>query len=121
MKIVVMPALGVAMSEGVLLAWLKEPGDAVREGEPIMEIETDKSTVSVESPVDGILGPHLFEPDAIVPVGAEMTRILEPGDEQPRAGGESEAASVGGGSADVATPEPDQAETSGGASSPSAR
>jgi pyruvate dehydrogenase E2 component (dihydrolipoamide acetyltransferase) len=80
-KVVVMPALGVAMSEGVVLAWLKKPGDAVRKGEPIMEIETDKTTVEVESPGDGILGPHLFEPDAVVPVGVAMTHILEDGDD----------------------------------------
>jgi pyruvate dehydrogenase E2 component (dihydrolipoamide acetyltransferase) len=76
-----MPALGVAMSEGLLLQWLKSTGDAVVEGEPIMEIETDKSTVEVESPTDGVVGPLLFEPGAIVPVGVEMTRIIEPGDE----------------------------------------
>lgn len=76
-----MPALGVAMSEGLLLQWLKSTGDAIAEGEPIMEIETDKSTVEVESPVAGIVGPLLFEPGTIVPVGVEMTRILEAGDE----------------------------------------
>ncbi len=81
MKPVVMPALGVAMSEGLLLQWLKAPGDAVGKGEPIMEIETDKTTVEVESPVDGVLGPQLFEPGAVVPVGVEMTHVLEPGDE----------------------------------------
>jgi pyruvate dehydrogenase E2 component (dihydrolipoamide acetyltransferase) len=83
-KAVVMPALGVAMSEGLLLQWLKSTGDAVAEGEPIMEIETDKSTVEVESPATGILGPLLFEPGAIVPVGVEMTHIREAGDDLPR-------------------------------------
>src|SRR5512141_1999047 len=80
-KAVVMPALGVAMSEGLLLQWLRSTGDAVAEGEPIVEIETDKSTVEVESPVAGIMGPHLFEPGSVIPVGVEMTRILEAGDE----------------------------------------
>ncbi len=83
MKAVVMPALGVAMSEGLLLQWLKSTGDAVVEGEPIMEIETDKSTVEVESPAAGVLGPHLFEPGAVVPVGVEMTHIREAGDALP--------------------------------------
>ena len=78
-----MPALGVAMSEGLLLQWLKSTGDAVAEGEPIMEIETDKSTVEVESPVAGVVGPLLFEPGTIVPVGVEMTHILEAGDGLP--------------------------------------
>jgi pyruvate dehydrogenase E2 component (dihydrolipoamide acetyltransferase) len=83
MKAVVMPALGVAMTEGVLLHWLKSTGDTVVAGEPIMEIETDKSTVEVESPAAGILGPLLFEPGAVVPVGVEMTHIREAGDDLP--------------------------------------
>ena len=75
-----MPALGVAMSEGLLLQWLKSTGETVTAGEPIMEIETDKATVEVESPVAGVVGPLLFEAGAIVPVGTEMTYILEQDD-----------------------------------------
>ena len=80
MKAVVMPALGVAMTEGVLLNWLKASGDAVAKGEAIAEIETDKTTVEIESPSAGTVGSLLFEPGAIVPVGAPMTHIMEPGD-----------------------------------------
>ena len=80
MKSVVMPALGVAMSEGLLIQWLKSAGETVAAGEPILEIETDKVTVEVESPVAGVVGPLLFEAGTLVPVGTEMTRILEPGD-----------------------------------------
>jgi pyruvate dehydrogenase E2 component (dihydrolipoamide acetyltransferase) len=68
------------MSEGVLLRWLKAAGETVSAGEPIMEIETDKSTMDVESPAAGVVGALLFEPGAIVPVGVEMTHILEAGD-----------------------------------------
>ena len=75
-----MPALGVAMTEGVLLNWLKASGDDVAKGEAIAEIETDKTTVEIESPSAGIVGSLLFEPGAIVPVGAPMTHIMEPGD-----------------------------------------
>jgi pyruvate dehydrogenase E2 component (dihydrolipoamide acetyltransferase) len=80
-KAVVMPALGVAMSEGLLLQWLKSAGDTVAMGDPIMEIETDKATVEIESPAGGTVGPLLFQPGAVVPVGVEMTRILEAGDD----------------------------------------
>ena len=80
MKAVVMPALGVAMSEGTLLAWLKSAGEIVAAGDSIMEIETDKSTVEVESPATGVVGKLLFEPGAIVPVGVAMTHILEDGE-----------------------------------------
>lgn len=75
-----MPALGVAMSEGLLLQWLKSAGETVAAGESIMEIETDKSTMEVESPAAGVVGELLFEPGAVVPVGVEMTHILEEGD-----------------------------------------
>ena len=49
---VIMPALGVAQQTGTLLKWLKAEGQSVTKGEPLMEIETDKSTVEIES--DGI-------------------------------------------------------------------
>ncbi len=75
-----MPALGVAMSEGLLLQWLKSAGATIAAGEPIMEIETDKSTMEVESPAAGVVGKLLFQPGAVVPVGTEMTHILEEGD-----------------------------------------
>jgi pyruvate/2-oxoglutarate dehydrogenase complex dihydrolipoamide acyltransferase (E2) component len=79
-KAVTMPALGVAMSEGLLLGWLKSTGDAVAEGEPLMEIETDKSTMEIPSPAAGVVGPLLFEPGALVPVGVTMTHIVEAAD-----------------------------------------
>lgn len=75
-----MPALGVAMSEGLLLRWLKNTGDVVATGEPLVEIETDKSIMEIESPAAGVLGPLLFEPGIAVPIGVTMVQILEPGD-----------------------------------------
>lgn len=78
-----MPALGVAMSEGVLVRWMKAAGDAVTEGEPIMEIETDKSTIEIPSPAAGVVGPLLFEPGALVPVGVAMTHVIETTDAGP--------------------------------------
>ena len=50
-----MPKLGMDMSEGSIVKWLKQRGDSVKRGEPLAEIETDKSTVEVESPVSGVL------------------------------------------------------------------
>ena len=52
---VIMPALGMAQETGKVLRWLKAEGDAVAEGEPLLEIETDKVTVDVESPATGTL------------------------------------------------------------------
>lgn len=80
MRVVEMPALGMAMTEGTLLRWIKEPGATVDEGEPIAEIETEKAAVDVESPVSGILGDHLVEEGTVVPVGTRLTVVLEEGD-----------------------------------------
>ena len=75
MKAVLMPALGVAMTEGLVLRWLKQPGDRVVEGEAVLEIETDKSAVEVPSPASGILGPLLFAEGDMVPTGVAVTHV----------------------------------------------
>jgi pyruvate dehydrogenase E2 component (dihydrolipoamide acetyltransferase) len=73
----------MAMTEALLLSWLKEPDDQVVEGEPIAEIETDKATMDLESPAAGTLGRHLFETGALVPIASPVCRILEPGEIEP--------------------------------------
>lgn len=77
---VVMPAHGMAMTEGMLIRWLKQPGEAVNKGEPIAEIETDKTNAEVESPVAGRMGRPLYEPGTMVSVGVPIVQILD-GDE----------------------------------------
>ncbi len=52
---VVMPALEMAQETGKLISWLKKEGDPVTKGEPLLEIETDKAVMEIESPGDGIL------------------------------------------------------------------
>jgi pyruvate dehydrogenase E2 component (dihydrolipoamide acetyltransferase) len=74
---VTIPALGMAMTEAVLTRWYKKPGETVAAGEAIAEIETDKSAVDLESPADGVLGPHLVAEGDEVPVGAAVTRIVD--------------------------------------------
>ena len=74
---VTIPALGMAMTGAVLTRWYKEPGETVAAGEPIAEIETDKSAVDLESPADGVLGPHLVAEGDEVPIGAAVTRVLD--------------------------------------------
>jgi pyruvate/2-oxoglutarate dehydrogenase complex dihydrolipoamide acyltransferase (E2) component len=50
---VVMPKLGLTMASGTIARWIKQPGEAVREGEPLVEVATDKITYEVESPATG--------------------------------------------------------------------
>ena len=83
MREVTIPSVGMAMTEAVLNAWLKNPGDSVVSGEAIAEIETDKSSLDLESPSDGVLGRHLVSAGASVPVGQVIVRVLEPGETEP--------------------------------------
>ncbi len=52
---VVMPKLGLTMASGTIARWIKQPGDAVREGEPLLEVSTDKISYEVEAPATGTL------------------------------------------------------------------
>jgi pyruvate dehydrogenase E2 component (dihydrolipoamide acetyltransferase) len=77
---VAIPSIGVAMEEALLVKWYKQPGDEVALNEPVAEIETDKATMDLESPVAGLLGRHLFGEGAIVPVGTVIVEVLAAGD-----------------------------------------
>ena len=83
MREVTIPSVGMAMTEAVLNTWFKNPGDSVAAGEAIAEIETDKSSLDVESPSDGVLGRHLASAGSVVPVGQVVVRVLEPGEIEP--------------------------------------
>lgn len=83
MREVTIPSVGMAMTEAVLNAWLKNPGDSVVSGEAIAEIETDKSSLDLESPGDGVIGRHLVSAGSSVPVGQVIVRVLEPGETEP--------------------------------------
>ena len=53
---VVMPKLGLTMASGTIARWIKRPGEAVRAGEPLVEVSTDKINYEVESPASGTVG-----------------------------------------------------------------
>ena len=76
---VIMPALEMAQETGKVLRWLKAPGDSVRKGEPIVEIETDKVTVEIESPASGVLRDVTAAEGDVVPVGQTIALIVEAG------------------------------------------
>ncbi len=80
---VIMPALGVAQETGKVLRWLRKEGDAVEQGAPIMEIETDKVTVEIEAPASGTLTGLRVPEGADVPVGGVVAVILAVGEETP--------------------------------------
>jgi len=83
---VIMPALGMAQETGKVLRWLKAEGDEVAKGEPLMEVETDKVTVEIEAPTDGLLAGLKAAEGADVPVGQAVAVILAPGEALPENG-----------------------------------
>jgi len=78
-----MPALEMAQETGKLIAWLKNEGETVSKGEPLLEIETDKAVMEIESPGDGVLGGVKAQAGAEVPVGQTIAWILAPGEALP--------------------------------------
>ncbi|MXY47120.1 MAG: 2-oxo acid dehydrogenase subunit E2 [Chloroflexi bacterium] len=70
-----MPQMGYDMQEGTVLRWLKGEGDAVANGEPIAEIETDKAVVEFESYADGVLHSIIVPAGTTVPVGEPIAVI----------------------------------------------
>jgi pyruvate dehydrogenase E2 component (dihydrolipoamide acetyltransferase) len=83
-----MPQLGLAMESGRIVAWVKQPGDRIKAGEVLLEVETDKATIEVEAIESGIL--HVLTPagDGTVLVGATIGFVLAEGEPAPAQGGE---------------------------------
>ena len=65
----VVPQLGESITEAVIARWLKQAGDAVAVDEPVAELETDKITVQLPSPVAGAMGEQRAQVGATVKVG----------------------------------------------------
>jgi pyruvate dehydrogenase E2 component (dihydrolipoamide acetyltransferase) len=80
---VVMPALEMAQETGKLVAWRKAEGESVTKGEPLLEIETDKAVLEVESPADGVLAGVKAQAGDVVPVGNIIAWIVRPGEAPP--------------------------------------
>ncbi len=75
MSEIIMPKMGDAMTEGKVVRWYKKAGEAVKKGEPVIEIETDKVNLDLEAESDGTLGDHQAEEGQTVPVGGLLATI----------------------------------------------
>ena len=73
--VVVLPALGESVTEGVITRWLKAVGDSVAADEPLVEISTDKVDTEIPAPASGTLASIAVEADGTAEVGAEIARI----------------------------------------------
>ncbi len=76
-----LPDVGEGLTEGELLAWLVQEGDAVREGQPLARVETDKAVVEIPAPREGTVRKLLFGPGATIKVGEVFIILDLPGDE----------------------------------------
>jgi 2-oxoglutarate dehydrogenase E2 component (dihydrolipoamide succinyltransferase) len=76
---VVMPQMGVSVSEGTVTRWLKQPGDTIALDEPLLEISTDKVDTEVPSPGEGLLAEVRVQEGETVEVGTVLAVIAPAG------------------------------------------
>ena len=71
------PTLGESVSDATIARWIKKAGETVAVDEPVVELETDKVTLEVPSPVAGILEEIIAAEGDTVEVGALLARVTE--------------------------------------------
>src|SRR5262245_35927672 len=71
------PAMGESVTEATIARWLKKPGEAVKQDEPVVELETDKVSVEVPSPVAGVLEDIRVQAGGTVNVGTVLGAVKE--------------------------------------------
>lgn len=79
-----MPVLAPSIEEMTLVRWTKKVGDAVKAGDVIAEVETDKALVDMEATDDGIIGKLFVNDGALVKVGAVIAVLVKPGEAVPQ-------------------------------------
>ena len=79
----IMPALNPGQETGILLEWLKQEGETIEKGEPLMEVETDKANVEVEAEATGILSNISVQPGDEIHVGEVIAMILSEDESAP--------------------------------------
>jgi pyruvate dehydrogenase E2 component (dihydrolipoamide acetyltransferase) len=77
---IIMPKMGDAMTEGKVVRWYKKAGDAVKKGEPVLEIETDKVNLDLEAEADGTLTNVVAAEGQMVDVGGVLATIAAAGE-----------------------------------------
>lgn len=101
---IIMPKAGMAMEEGTVIKWLKAEGDKVEQGEPLLEILTDKVNMEVEAQASGTLIKILKEEGEVVPVTQIIGYIGTPGELVEEAGAPEGSMLMGSSGKAAATP-----------------
>ncbi len=115
---VTMPQLGMAQDTGVIVSWQKKPGDPVKIGDVLMEVETDKATMEVEAVNEGFLAEIRAEAGAEVPVGDVIAVISESADDVKTASSGSPGKASNGEDTDAVPPSVEAAEKAGSKNAP---
>ena len=89
-----LPHVGESVVEGIIGQWLKSPGDRIEKYAPLVEVVTDKVTMEVPSPVNGVLTRIIAEEGETVPMGAPIAEV-ETDEEPPAPGSSSQQAASG--------------------------
>jgi pyruvate dehydrogenase E2 component (dihydrolipoamide acetyltransferase) len=111
---IIMPKTGIAQEEGTIVRWLKRAGDSVTKGEPVAEIETDKTTMELEAEADGVILGLVKKDGETVPVSTVIGWLGKKGEAVPQDAGPAagshaaapgpQAAAVTAGAAPAAAP-----------------
>lgn len=72
-----MPKVGLTTEEGEVREWLFDVGEAVRLGDAVVLIETDKALFEVESPASGVVAEHAVSEGGVVPIGTPIGYVEE--------------------------------------------
>src|SRR5262245_2441243 len=81
---IVLPQWGMEMQDATIVKWLKQEGDSVQAGEPLVEVETAKIETEMESTASGVLA-HILVPEGItVPIRTVLAIVAAPGEQVPR-------------------------------------
>src|SRR5919108_2538346 len=81
---IVLPQWGMEMQDATIVKWLKQEGDPLQEGEPLVEIETAKIETEMESTASGVLAHILVPEGATVPIRTVLAIVAAPGEQVPQ-------------------------------------
>ena len=110
-EIIIMPKLGFNMDEGKLVEWYKNEGDAVKKGEPLFSVETDKTNMDIEATSDGVVKAQFIAAGDKIPVTLPIAVVAADGEDASKEIAEARAQLAAGAGIDV----PDKADNTAAA------
>ncbi len=105
-NVVIMPKVGITVTDCILTTWYKKVGDTVEKGEPLFSYETDKASIDEESEFSGTILDQFYEEGDVVECLADVCVIGEPGEKYERPAGAAPAAAPEAPAAEAAAPAP---------------